>query len=195
MTEDLEPFAVDGPQAQPEPAPAAAAAGQNPPLLVPSASAPSDTVTTRPLRLAFLAAAGAAFVGGLLWAGISIATGYNLGFLAIVIGAGTGLTAQMVAGTGIGGFERGLSGLFAAGAIILGNYVIFVHEVRTDSFFTERGISLGYFDGHAMRIFEENFGTIIHGFDYFWIAIAAWAAIRTSGGKVVMGMGGSRSKS
>src|SRR5580765_453351 len=118
MTEDLEPSTVDGQQAQPEPA-SAAPAGQNPPLLAASASAPSDTVTTRPLWLAFLAAAVAAVLGGLLWAGISIATGYNLGFLAIVIGALTGLTAQMVAGAGIGGFERGLSGLFAAGAIIL----------------------------------------------------------------------------
>src|SRR4051812_38101452 len=147
MTEDLEPSTVDGPQAEPVPAPAVAA-GQNSPLLASSASASGDTVTTRPLWLAFLAAAVAAFLGGLLWAGISIATGYNLGFLAVVIGALTGLTAQLVAGTGIGGFERGLSGLFAAGAIILGNYVIFVHEVKDvlGSLPNRAGVSVGYFN-------------------------------------------------
>jgi hypothetical protein len=188
MTEDLEPVTADEP--------ALAPAAQNPPLLPSSAAdAPSDTVTTRPLWLAFLAAAGAALIGGLLWAGISIATGYNLGFLALFIGALTGLTAQRVAGAGIGGFERGLSGLFAAGAIILGNYVIFVHEVKDalGTLHAPPGVSVGYFHGAEISEFVHHFGTYVHGFDWFWIAIAAFAAIRTSGGNPVMGIGRTRS--
>ena len=187
MTEDLEPVTADAPN----PAPAAAV-GENPPLLAPSASdAPSDTGTTRSLWLAFLAAAVAALIGGLLWAVISIATGYNLGILALFIGAVTGLTAQLVRGTGIGGFERGLSGLFAACAVILGNYVIFVHELKdyVASINPQAAASIGYFAGDEISEFYHHFGTYIHGFDWFWIAIAAYAAIRTSGGKAVLGMG------
>jgi hypothetical protein len=197
MTEDLTPVTADGPQ--PENAPATTPPGLSPdlftlaeqkaPLLAPSASAaPSKPVTTRPLWLAFLASAVVALLSGLLWAGIAIATGYNLGILAIAIGAVTGLTAQWVAGTGIGGFEKGLAGLFAAGAIVVGDYVIFVHEVRSTF-----GTGYGYLQTHQMSVFINNFGTIVHGFDYFWIAIAAYAAIRTSGGRVVLGMGRRRS--
>ena len=62
------------------------AAFQNAPLLAqPAYAAPSAPVRTRSLWLAFLAAAVAALVGGLLWAGISIATGYNIGILALFI--------------------------------------------------------------------------------------------------------------
>jgi hypothetical protein len=142
-----------------------------------------------------LAAAGAAVLGGLVWAGISVATGYNLGFLALVIGAVTGLTAQRVAGAGMGGLQGGLSGLFAAGGIILGNYVIFVHEVRIHegALLASHGISDGYFAHYQISFFIHHFGTIVHGFDWFWIAIAAFAAFRTAGGQAVLGMGRARS--
>lgn len=188
MTDDLEPGAADGPL------PAAAAAPK--PLLAPTAvAAASEAVRTWPVSLAFLAAAGAALVGGLLWAGISVATGYNLGFLAILIGAVTGLTAHRVAGAGIGGFERVLAGAFAAGAIIVGNYVIFVHEVKHELgvLHAPPGISVGYFHGAEISEFVHHFGTYVHGFDWFWIAFAAVAAYRTAGGQVVLGIGRRRS--
>ena len=186
MTEDLDPGTADGPQSdqdawrrQYEP---------KPPLLTsPASAASTEPPKARPLWLAFLAAAAVALVGGLLWAGITIATGYNLGFLALVIGAVTGLTAQRVAGAGIGGFERGLSGLFAAGAIIVGDYVIFVHELRV--FLAPHRIQVGYLATHQMSYFVNHIGTIVHGFDWFWIVLAAYAAFRTAGGIAVMGIG------
>jgi hypothetical protein len=164
-------------------------------LVSPGTGAPAAPPATRPLWLAFLASAVVALLGGLLWAGISIATGYNLGFLALIIGAFTGLTARRVAGTEIGGFERGLSGLFAAGAIIVGNYVIFVHSVKDAlaKLHAPPGVSAGYFNGAEISEFTHHFGTYVHGFDWFWIALAAYAAIRTSGGRVVMGIGRARS--
>lgn len=190
MSDDLKPGTPDESQieeygwTQYESNPARdAAAVQYAPLLA-SSEAPSDPVRTRPLSLAFLAAAVAALVGGLVWAGIVVATGYNIGFVAFFIGAGTGLTAQLVHRAPIGGFERGLAGVFAAGAVIVGNYVIFVHVQRTDFH-----ASAGYLDGHEMSVFLHNIGTIIHGFDWFWVALAAFAAIRTTGG----GMGRTRS--
>jgi hypothetical protein len=207
MTEDLEPVTADGLQPEhdlsktqhgstPDPIAAAiAAADQKPPLLASSASAaPSEPVKKRPLWLAFLAAAVVALLSGLLWAGIVIATGYNLGILAVFIGAATGLTAQLVAGAGIGGFERGVAGIFAAGAIILGDYVIIVHELKDFLAAHSASVaSVGYFSGDQINDFVHHFGTYVHGFDWFWIAIAAYAAFRTSGGGRVLGMGGTRS--
>jgi hypothetical protein len=161
---------------------------QNPLLVSPASAPPGASAPTRPLALAFLAAAVAALVGGLVWAGIVVATGYDLGILALFIGAGTGVTAQLVAGAPVGRFERCLAGAFAAGAIIIGKYVIFVHEVRT-----ELHVSVSYLGGHQMSVFVNNFGTIVHGFDWFWIALAAVGAYRTAGGVSVMGIGRRRS--
>src|SRR5438128_6229539 len=116
MADELEPAATDWGQQH-----------DKPPLVAqPAVAVPSDPPGTRSLSLAFLAAAVAALLGGLAWAAISAATGYNLGILAFLIGAATGLTAQWVASGPIGGFERGLAGLFAAVAVVIGDYVLFV---------------------------------------------------------------------
>jgi hypothetical protein len=155
---------------------------QDPPLLTPSASgALGSAERTRPLSIAFLAATVVAVLGGLLWAGIVIGTGYGLGIVALVIGAATGLTAQFVHGRPIGGFERALAGLFAAGAVTVGYYVIFVHEIRVTPDVINGGTSPGYFDGHAMNVFINHIGSIIPGRDWLWIALAAFAAVRTTG--------------
>jgi len=191
MTEDVQPVPPDG--AQP-------AAVEKPPLFAedkpplfpePGSAAASEPVPTRPLWIAFLAAAGVALISGLVWAGISIATGYNLGILAVLIGAATGLTAAAVAGGGIGGFERALSALFAALAIILGDYVIDVHYLK--DIFAKSGLSTGYFDSDQINDFVKHFGTYVSGRDWLWIAIAAFVAFRTSGGKGALGMGRKRS--
>ena len=73
--------------------------------------------------------------------------------------------------------------------------MIFVHEVKNAlvSLHAPVGVSVGYFNGDEIREFVNHFGTYIHGIDWFWIAIAAYAAIRTSGGKAVMGIGRARS--
>jgi len=50
------------------------------------------------LPVALLAGAGAALVGGLVWAGVVITTRYDIGFLAWFVGAATGLAVVRVAG-------------------------------------------------------------------------------------------------
>src|SRR5262249_2388835 len=121
MSEDLEPVTPDEPQPDQasgqreyEALTARLAAPQNPLLVSSGSAAPSEAVRTRPLAVAFLAAAVAALAGALLWAGIVVATGYNLGILALFIGAATGLTAHRVAGAPVGAFGRCLAGVFAA---------------------------------------------------------------------------------
>ena len=106
------------------------------------------------LPLAFLAGAGAALIGGLVWAGVVIATQFDIGFLAWFVGAATGLAVVRVAGSPIGAAGQVLAGAFAAGGLIVGKYVIFVH----------------------------NFGSIVRPVYALWGALAFFAAVRTSGG-------------
>lgn len=165
-------------------------ADQKPPLVAQPYVPPASSVprpSSRNLGLGFVAAAVVALIGGVAWAAISVATGYNLGILAFFIGAATGYTAQLVAGGPIGGFERGVAGVFAAAAVVIGDYVIVIHEVRVhqSSFFIEHGVSVpGYLDANSMSAFIHHFGTFVHGMDWLWIAIAAYAAIRTTGGRL-----------
>src|SRR5438067_966648 len=84
--------------------------------LAATAAAPSVPLpSSQALTLGFLAGAVVALLGALVWAVAVIATGYNIGFLAWLVGAATGLTVARVAGGPVGIFERGLAGLFAAG--------------------------------------------------------------------------------
>ena len=56
----------------------------------PSAAAPQRVQGS--LGLALTAGAAVAFVGGLVWAGVVVSTGYDVGFLAWFVGMATGGT-------------------------------------------------------------------------------------------------------
>jgi len=144
----------------------------------PLPAGPSPVTSSRALTRGFLAGAVVALLGALLWAVVAIATGYDIGIVAALVGAATGLTVVLVAGGPVGAFERGLVSLFAAGTIIVGYYVIFVHEVGG-----------GYFDGHSISFFVNHFGEDV-GFrpiDWVWILLAVVAAFRVSGSRAAQG--------
>lgn len=190
MTDDLEPIAADGPKPEPE----AWRKQYDPkaPLLAsPAAAIPSEPAKTRSLWLAFLASAVVALLGGLVWAGIAIATNYDIGILALLIGAATGLAAHVVAGGPVGPFERGVAGLFAAAGLVVGKYVIFVHAVRSayGTIAASQGVAIGYFSGHQISFFVHNFTDIVRPIYWLWIGLAAFAAVRTSGSSRVLGIG------
>ena len=113
--------------------------------------------------LALLAGAGVALAGGLVWAGVVITTHFDIGILAIGIGAATGLTVKRVLGEGVATGDRIAAGVFAAAGIAVGKYVIFVHAVRTalGSLLAAQGLSVGYLDSRQMSIFVHNIGSIV----------------------------------
>src|SRR3954453_12335115 len=71
-----------------------------------------------------------ALLGGLVWAGAVVATGFDIGILAWLVGAGTSLAVARVTGGPIRVRDRLFAGGLAAGGIVVGKYVIFVHAVR-----------------------------------------------------------------
>jgi hypothetical protein len=142
-------------------------------------------VEPRRLPVALLAGAGAALVGGLVWAGVVITTKYDIGFLAWFVGAATGLAIVRVVGRPIGVAGQVLAGTFAAGGIIVGKYVIFVHAVRKafGALLAAHGHSIGYLDTRQMSIFVHNFGSIVRPVYALWVALAFFAAVRTAQGR------------
>ena len=67
-----------------------------------------------------LAAAAAALVGGLVWAGVVIATRMDIGFLALGIGAATGFAVARIAGSSVRTVDRLVAGVLATGGIVVG---------------------------------------------------------------------------
>jgi hypothetical protein len=159
---------------------------EKPPLLVssaPSAAAPHRSQGS--LGLALAVGAAVAFVGGLVWAGVVVSTGYDVGFLAWFVGMATGGTVFRLYGAPVRGVPRAMTGLMAAGAIVVGKYVIFVHEVRKTlgSILAQRGLSAGYLDSRQIHIFFHHFGTIVRPIYYLWILIALAAAVVAADGR------------
>lgn len=166
----------------------------------PGAPAPSSspTVATQPAptlaaasgsqTTGVVVAVAIAIAGGLIWAGVVIATRFDVGILAWFVGAAAGLAAVRVAGGTLGVGNRVLVGLFAAGAILLGKYVIFVHDAKDalDKLLPGGGSSIGYLDSQAMRIYVDDFSQIVKPIYALWVLLAFVGALRaTSGARVL----------
>src|SRR4051812_33215387 len=64
----------------------------------PLPAGPSPVTSSRALGLGFLASAVVAVVGGVVWALVAVATGYDIGIVAWLVGAATGFSVVLVAG-------------------------------------------------------------------------------------------------
>jgi len=167
----------------------ATAAGEPTPLPVaPAPVSPVVEVTTGSVPLALLAGAAVALAGGLVWAGVVIATRFDIGFLAWFVGAATGLAIVRVAGGPVGPAARALAGLLAAGGIMVGKYVIFVHDVKDvlGAQLAAEGVSVGYLDSRQMSIFVHHFGSIVRPIYGLWAILALVAAVRAAGGRTIV---------
>ena len=155
-----------------------------PPLVVAQPVSPVREEASGNVPVALLAGAGAALVGGLAWAGVVIATRMDIGFLAWFVGAGTGLAVVGIAGRPVGPAARAVAGLLAAAGIVVGKYVIFVHDMKA-AFGRQLGsigISIGYLDTRQMSIFLHNLRTIVQPIYLLWMLLALVAAVRAAGG-------------
>lgn len=144
-------------------------------------AAGSRLAGSRPI--AFLAAAAVAVVGGLLWAGVVIETRYDLGIIAWLVGVAAGRTLALVLNGRVGTVDRVVVGLLAAGGIVVGKYVIFVHDVKVDlgRLLVGAGDRVGYLDSKSMSVFLHHFGDIVRPIYILWVGLAFITAARAAG--------------
>jgi hypothetical protein len=106
-----------------------------------------------------------------------------------LVGAATGYAVHRLGGTAITMADRVAACVLAAGGILLGKYVIFVHELKDalrDVFHTNPS-AVGYFDTREMHFFVHNFTDIVRASYILWIGLAMFTAFRASGGNSVFG--------
>jgi len=144
-----------------------------------------------------LAGAGVAFAGGLAWAAVVLATHYDIGFLAWFVGAATGLTVLWISRGPVGGLACVAAGLLAGAGLLLGKYVIFIHQVKQvlGTELAQHGISVGYLNTRMLSVFFHHFNTFVRPVYGLWF-IAAFLAgfIAAAGGSTLPGVGASRAR-
>ena len=157
-----------------------------PRVAAPPAVVREETIANFP---GLLAGAAAALVGGLVWAGVVIVTHLDIGILAWLIGVGTGTAIVRISGGPVETGSRILAGVFAAGGIMVGKYVIFVHALRraVHDAFGSLAPAPGYFDTHQVTLFVQHFGSIVKPIYALWVALAFAAAFRTASGATAFG--------
>ena len=138
---------------------------------------------------ALSAAVLAALGGGLVWAGAVILTKYDIGILAWLVGGATGYAVHRLGGSTVTMADRVAASVLAAFGILLGKYVIFVHELKDAlrTIFHTNPAAVGYFDAREMHFFVHHFTDVVRWTYILWIGLAMVAAYRVSGGQNVFG--------
>ena len=162
--------------------PGAQAPGAVPPLA--EAAPPVVNEQTTANLPGLLAGAGVALVGGLVWAGVVLVTHLDVGILAFLIGVATGTAIVRISGGPVEPLSRVLAGVFAAGGIMVGKYVIFVHELRDAYGKVFGGLAPlpGYVSTHQVSTFVQHFGTFVKPIYALWVGLAFFAAFRIASG-------------
>ena len=115
--------------------------------------------------LAMLIAAVVSFLCcGLLWAASVIAASdHDIFPLAFVFGAAVGYAARAAYGRALYPGGRIIAGLLAAGGIIVGEYVVFAHELKRmyGTSLAARGLQVGYLNKHEMGFFLHHYFHIL----------------------------------
>ena len=125
--------------------------------------------------------AGGALIGGLLWGGVSIATNFEIGYVAIAVGWLAGQGVVFATGGKRGTELQIIAALCSIFGLLVGKYLSFGGAVM-DYMKTEEGVEVGYavlFSVELMTTFAESLGEMLSPFDLLWIFLALGIAWRT----------------
>ncbi|MCO4782743.1 MAG: hypothetical protein KC646_10505 [Candidatus Cloacimonetes bacterium] len=112
-----------------------------------------------------------AIVSGLIWAGIVVATDYEIGYVAIGVGWLTGLGVSTLSG---GKKSQSLQIVAAINSVIgllIAKYIMFAHYL-IPVLKKQENYDADYFDPILISIFPENVSLMLNGFDALWVILA-----------------------
>ena len=126
--------------------------------------------------LSFFGALAGALLGAGVWAGIAIATDFEVGYIAVLVGFLSGYGAKLAAswkkghGLQILAAAVSLIGLVAAKYFIASYYVVKAAH--------NQGAEISYLDPEVMKAFLEVLPRMLSPFDALWAILAIGAAYR-----------------
>jgi len=133
----------------------------------------------------------AAVIGGAVWAGIAIWTGYEVGYVALGVGFLCGLGVVMFTAGKKGMPLQMIAVVTSVLGIVIGKYGTFHHFFHEGLMQAENGAELaagyGLFSGNMIQTFMANMSSMAGGIDLLWIGLAvytAWSIPKASGLKI-----------
>lgn len=139
----------------------------------------SSQVTGGIVAGALLVGAFAAALGGAAWAAVAVMTDYESGFVAIGIGFVAGHAVVAGAGGRKGPTLQLVAVLVALLGIVLGKYFTYFWLLR-EFVQTELGadaLAVRPYDPEVIRLFVEDFRSLLSGFDLLWVGLAALVSL------------------
>ncbi|MFA5794438.1 MAG: hypothetical protein WC980_05150 [Candidatus Brocadiia bacterium] len=151
----------------------------------------AEEATGRDMFTAILGGCAAAIIAGIVWGLIAIWVNYEIGYMAIGVGALTGYGVFWATGK-----KRGLSLQVIASAtsllgILIGKYISFHHFFRkgVETYLKENEANLtapinelmsqfSLFSGKIISSFFANISNMVSGYDFLWIILAIWSAYK-----------------
>ncbi len=166
-----------------------------------AATVQREQFTPGALAPALLGGLVAAVLGGAVWAGIVVLTGYEVGFLAWGIGALCGFAVVQAASGRKGTSLQIVAVASSALGILIGKYFAFYYFLAQMLIEQEGSGSVNWaasMSPEVVRIFVENIGEMVGGYDLLWLALAVITAWRIPRGSNISvpgpgaGSGGAR---
>jgi hypothetical protein len=117
-----------------------------------------------------------ALAGAMVWAGVAIATNFEVGYIAVLVGFLAGLGVKKGAGPQRGALLQYLAASLAVMGLLAAKYLVFAYAVVKLGH--ERGIDLGYLDGRVLSAFPDALGEMVSAFDALFLVLALMAAYR-----------------
>lgn len=138
-----------------------------------------EELTVGSLLTAFLGGMVAAVLGGIIWGLIVITTNYEIGFVALGIGALSGYGVLYLARGKKGFALQILAAISSIFGIITGKYIAFHHfftEMVALEYGEEVASTISIFSIDTITFFTEELSYIVSGFDLLWILLAVATA-------------------
>jgi hypothetical protein len=132
----------------------------------------------------------AAVIGGAIWGGIAIWTGYEVGYVAWGVGLLCGMGVVMLSQGKRGMPLQMIAVVSSVLGILIGKYMVFFDAVKTvviQDQGAEAAETMSMFSVGGVQFFAENITSLASGFDLLWIALAvytAWSIPKASGFKI-----------
>ena len=126
--------------------------------------------------IALAGGAAGALVGAIIWAVIVVATNYEIGYVAVLVGYLAGHGVKLGAGKGRGQTLQIAAAGMSVFGLVIAKYFILAHFVVSSPDSAELG--LGYFSPALFIVFLQNIGSSLSPFDLLWIAFALMTAWR-----------------
>lgn len=120
-------------------------------------------------------------LGALVWAGITLSTEYEIGYVAVLVGFLAGKGASLLTGGGHGRLLQVLAVIGAVGGLVGAKYAMFSYGF-VEYVQAEYGETLGWFDPEIVEAFPEALREMTNAFDILWIVFAVGAAWRVPAG-------------